>query len=306
MKELEELPQGFARPTALPGNSDEQQGWQRANREWWESHPMRYDWNDGIQYEEFSKEFYTEIDRRFFSLVELYAPCKKIPFDWLLDFDSLRTRDVLEIGVGNGSHAQLLAEHAKSFTGIDLTEYAVKSTAARMQVFGLAGAVLRMDAEQMEFPDNSFDLVWTWGVIHHSANTRKILEEMHRVLRPGGEALVMVYHRTFWEYYVQGAILATLSGQIFKPAALHASIQRRTDGAIARYYRRSEWKQLVSDLFTVEDVRVYGKKTELIPLPAGKIKDFLVDAVPNSLSRFLTNTCRWGSFLVTRLRKEAV
>jgi ubiquinone/menaquinone biosynthesis C-methylase UbiE len=162
-----------------------------------------------------------------------------------------------------------------------------------------------MDAEQMQFPDSSFDLIWTWGVIHHSANTRKILEEMRRVLRPGGEALVMVYHRTFWEYYVQGAMLAILSGH-FKRAALHASIQRRTDGAIARYYKRSEWAQLVSDLFVVKDVRVYGKKTELIPLPAGKLKDLLVGMVPNSFSRFLTNNCRWGSFLVTRLRKEAV
>lgn len=306
MKALEELPRGFARPTALPGSSDEQEGWQRANREWWESHPMRYDWNEGVPCEEFSREFYTEIDRRFFGLVELYAPCRKIPFDWLLDFASLGSKDVLEIGVGNGSHAQLLAEHARSFTGIDLTEYAVRSTTARMRVFSLAGTVLRMDAEQMEFPDNSFDLVWTWGVIHHSANTRKILEEMHRVLKPAGEALVMVYHRTFWEYYVQGAMLAILSGQVFKPAAVHASIQRRTDGAIARYYRRSEWVQLVSDLFAVKDARVYGKKTELVPLPAGKLKDLLVGMVPNSCSRFLTNKCRWGSFLVTRLVKEAM
>ncbi len=139
MKELEELPQGFSHPTALPASGDEARGWQDANRSWWESHPMRYDWKDGIPYEEFSKEFYAEIDRRFFSAVELYAPCKKIPFDWLIDFDSLGTKDVLEIGVGNGSHAQLLAEHAKSFTGIDLTEYAVKSTSERMRVFGLAG-----------------------------------------------------------------------------------------------------------------------------------------------------------------------
>ena len=305
MKELEELPKGFSQPTALPASTDEERGWQDANRDWWESHPMRYDWKGGIPYDEFSKEFYAEIDRRFFTAVGLYAPCKKIPFDWLIDFDSLRTKDVLEIGVGNGSHAQLLAEHAKSFTGIDLTEYAVRSTSERMRAFGLAGTVAQMDAEQMQFPDNSFDLVWTWGVIHHSANTRKIVEEMHRVLRPGGEAFVMVYHRTLWEYYVQGVLLATLSGQIFKPAALHESIQRRTDGAMARYYKASEWRQLVSDLFLVKEIRICGKKTELVPLPAGKLKDLLVGLMPNSFSRFLTNKCRWGSFLVSRLVKEA-
>ena len=252
MKQLAELPQGFSRPTALPATVDEERGWQHANRSWWESHPMRYDWKDGIPYEEFSKEFFEEIDRRFFSAVELYAPCKKIPFDWLIDFESLRTKDVLEIGVGNGSHAQLLAEHAQSFTGIDLTEYAVKSTSERMRVFRLAGTVAQMDAEHMQLPDNSADLVWSWGVIHHSANTRRILEEIHRVLRPGGEAIVMVYHRTIWEYYVQGALLATLSGQVFKRAAVHKTIQRRTDGAMARYYR-------VFRMATVSFRPIYGQ-----------------------------------------------
>jgi ubiquinone/menaquinone biosynthesis C-methylase UbiE len=305
MKELAELPKGFSQPTALPVTADQQQGWQHANRDWWESHPMRYDWKDGIPYEEFSKEFYIEIDKRFFDAVELYAPCNKIPFDWLIDFAALQTKDVLEAGVGNGSHAQLLATHAKSFNGIDLTEYAVKSTSERMRVFGLSANVQQMDAEQMLFPDNTFDFVWSWGVIHHSANTRKILEEMHRVLKPGGEAIVMVYHRTFWEYYVQGAMLAILSGQAFKPAALHNSIQRRTDGAMARYYKSSEWRQLVSDLFAVKEIRVYGKKTELVPLPAGKLKDRLVESIPNTFSRFLTNKCRWGSFLVSTLVKGA-
>ncbi len=302
MKEVEELPAGFCEPTALPASTQQEQHWQAANREWWESHPMRYDWKEGIACEEFSPEFFAEIDRRFFSLVEQYAPCKKIPFDWLIDFESLRDKDVLEIGVGNGSHAQLLATHARSFNGIDLTEYAVKSTSARLRVLGLPGKVQQMDAERMQFADSSFDVIWSWGVIHHSANTRRILEEMHRVLRPGGEAFVMVYHRTLWEYYIQGALLALLSG---KPGSVHASIQRRTDGAMARYYKQAEWRALAGDLFSVKEVRVYGKKTELVPLPAGKLKERIVSSIPNSFSRFLTNTCQWGSFLVSRLGKAA-
>jgi ubiquinone/menaquinone biosynthesis C-methylase UbiE len=306
MKELAELPAGFSEPTALPATTVEHDRWQGANRAWWESHPMRYDWKDGIPYEEFSREFFGEIDRRFFNAAGLYLPWKRLPFDALIDFDSLKEKDVLEIGVGNGSHAQLLAARARTFTGIDLTEYAAKSTTERMRVFGIAATVKQMDAERMQFEDGSFDFIWSWGVIHHSANTRKILEEMHRVLKPGGEAVVMVYHRTFWEYYVQGSLLALLSGHAFTPAALHKSIQRRTDGAMARYYKRTEWEELVGDLFAVKDVRIYGKKTELVPIPAGKVKDALVGAIPNAVSRFFTNTCGWGSFLVARLRKEAV
>lgn len=306
MKEPDELPEGFTQPTALPVSPDEHEKWQEANRAWWNSHPMRYDWKDRIPYEEFGRDFFVEIDKRFFCAAALYLPCKKIPFDGLIDFDLLKDRDVLEIGVGSGSHAQLLAAHAKSYTGIDLTEYAVKSTAERLRIFGLTGTVLQMDGEQMQFPDHSFDFIWSWGVIHHTANTRRVLEEMRRVLRPGGEALVMVYHRTIWEYYVQGAAIALFSGQAFKPGTLHESIQRRTDGAMARYYRRAEWKRLVADLFSVREVHIYGKKTELVPIPAGRLKNILIRVIPNRLSRFITNSCGWGSLLVSRLRKQAV
>ncbi len=87
--------------------------------------------------------------------------------------------------MGNGSHAQLLASHCKSFTGIDLTEYSIESTKKRMAVFGIANAtIIQMNAEQLDFPDNSFDYVWSWGVIHHSANTQKILEDKYAFKTP--------------------------------------------------------------------------------------------------------------------------
>jgi hypothetical protein len=74
---------------------------------------------------------------------------------------------------------------------------------------------------------------------------------------------------------------------------------------MARYYKQPEWRALVGDLFSVKEVRIYGKKTELVPLPAGKLKERIVSSIPNSFSRFLTNTCQWGSFLVSRLGKAA-
>lgn len=137
MKRVKEKINGFNKPTDLPQDDSRRQQWQAQNRDWWEKHPMRYDWKDQIEYEEFSYEFFKEIDRRFFSNVHDYMPWNKIPFDPLIDFESLAQKDVLEIGVGNGSHAQLLAQHAKSYTGIDITSYAVKSTSERMKRFGL-------------------------------------------------------------------------------------------------------------------------------------------------------------------------
>ncbi len=297
------LPEGFSSPTSLPAGADQARFWQELNRDWWEAHPMRYDWKEAIPYTEFSKEYFLEIDRRFFGSVRQFAPWKRLPFDSLIDFDALRTKDVLEIGIGNGSHAQLLAAHSKTFTGIDLTGFAVQSTSERMRRFELNARILCMDAEQMEFGDNSFDFIWTWGVIHHSSSTRRILEEMHRVLKPAGDAIVMVYHRGLWNYYFVGSLLSLADGGVFKGRPLHQTMQKFTDGALARYYAVSEWRRLVADLFVVRDIQVLGQKTDLVPLPAGSIKNLALRLIPNGLSRFMTNRCRLGSFLVAKMRK---
>ena len=96
---------------------------------------------------------------------------------------------------------------------------------------------LKMDAEALQFEDNSFDFIWSWGVIHHSANTRKILEEIHRVLKPGGESIIMVYHRSIWSYYIaSGFIQGILLGKLFKYGSLKNLVQNLTDGFTARHY----------------------------------------------------------------------
>lgn len=298
------VPVGFTGPTAIPPSPEAHQLWQHANRTWWENHPMRYDWRDAVPYDELSPEFFAEIDRRFFSASAEFLPWRRLPFEKLIDFDLLKSKDVLEIGVGNGSHAQLLASHAKTFVGIDVTQYAVGSATCRMCNAGLSTRILQMDAEKMDFANNSFDFIWSWGVIHHSANTRKILEEMNRVLRPGGEAIVMVYYRGVWDYYVHGAVAAVFFGHAFKRGAIHLSVQEKTDGAIARFYTRSEWRNLVQDLFLVNDLRVYGTKTDLFPLPAGRLKKILLAMTPNGVSRFLTGPLSMGSFLVAKMAKR--
>ena len=97
---------------------------------------MRYDFSEALEVEEFSREFYAEIDKRFFADAATMIPPRKLPFDSLIDFESLPNKDVLEVGCGNGSHAQLLVQHARSYTGIDLTSYAVKSTTQRLSYLG--------------------------------------------------------------------------------------------------------------------------------------------------------------------------
>ena len=239
-----------------------------------------------------------------FSDARTYLPWTERPFDALIDFQALKGKDVLEIGVGNGSHAQLLAGAARSFTGIDLTEYAVKSTAERLRLLGVPARIVRMDAESLDFPDGSFDFVWSWGVIHHSSDTARVLGQIHRVLRPGGKVTLMVYHRSWWNYYVICGLVHGLVRGELRRKSMHAIMQRWTDGALARFYTVREWTQLVGDLFDIERVRIMGSKAEAIPLPAGRIKSAALRLIPDACTRLLLNNLRAGTYLVTVLRKK--
>ena len=90
------VPAGFDNPIALPSTPAEEREWQEANREWWEQHPMRYDFSETLGVEEFSRQFYDEIDKRFFADAATMTRSRKVPFDQLIDFDSLKDKDVLE------------------------------------------------------------------------------------------------------------------------------------------------------------------------------------------------------------------
>lgn len=110
------------------------------------------------------------------------------------DFEAAKGKKVLEIGVGLGADHQRFAEAGAELYGIDLTERAVEHTNRRLALFGLLSTVAVGDAERLDFPDHTFELVYSWGVLHHSPDTTKAIAEVYRVLKPGGQAKVMIYH----------------------------------------------------------------------------------------------------------------
>lgn len=110
------------------------------------------------------------------------------------DFECWRGRKMLEVGVGLGADHQRFVEAGADTYGIDLTPRAIEMCGLRLQAFGLGSDLRVGDAEQLPFADAVFDLVWSWGVIHHSPDTPTAVREIHRVLKPGGTARVMIYH----------------------------------------------------------------------------------------------------------------
>jgi SAM-dependent methyltransferase len=113
----------------------------------------------------------------------------------LARFDGARGMRVLEIGVGLGADHQKFAEAGADLYGIDLTERAVEHTRRRLLAFGLSSRLAVGDAEQLTFQDGYFDIVYSWGVIHCSPDTPKAVTEIWRVLKPGGEARIMIYYK---------------------------------------------------------------------------------------------------------------
>lgn len=110
------------------------------------------------------------------------------------DFAGSRGKRVLEIGIGLGADHQRFAEAGAILSGIDLTERAVEHTKQRFASLGLSSNLAVGDAEALPFPDDSFDVVYSWGVLHHSPDTPRAIAEVRRVLAPAGVARIMIYH----------------------------------------------------------------------------------------------------------------
>jgi ubiquinone/menaquinone biosynthesis C-methylase UbiE len=111
------------------------------------------------------------------------------------DFAAAKGRTVLEIGVGLGADHQRFAEAGADLVGIDLTLRAVAHTRRRLALFNLRSALSTGDAENLAFRSNEFDCVYSWGVLHHSPNTQRAIDEVYRVLKPGGVARIMIYNK---------------------------------------------------------------------------------------------------------------
>lgn len=152
-------------------------------REFWQAHPCGEIYASGRsrreQLEEHSRQRY---------MLEPYIPA-------FARFEEGSGNDVLEIGVGMGAdHLEWARHDPRRLFGIDITAKAVELTEERMRLFGFQPQIRIADAEDLPFEDASFDIVYSWGVLHHTPDTQRAIREVRRVLRPGGRASIMIYH----------------------------------------------------------------------------------------------------------------
>jgi len=166
------------------------------------------------------------------------------------DFDAASGREVLEIGVGLGADHQRYAEAGARLTGVDLTERAVEHTRQRLAASNLRSQLRVADAENLPFGDASFDIVYSWGVLHHSPNTPKAIDEVWRVLRAGGSARIMIYHK----YSIVGYMLWVRYGLLAgRPGRTLAEIYaQHLESPGTKAYTVEEARRLCSRFSSVE------------------------------------------------------
>ena len=140
--------------------------------------------------------------REFFDTVERHRYTEYAP--WMprvMGFDKFYGARLLEVGCGMGTDLLQFARGGAYCTGIDLTPRSIEITRHRFRLYDANGAFMISDGENLPFSDESFDVVYSNGVLHHTPDTAGAIREVHRVLRRGGTAKVMLYHRNSWNYW---------------------------------------------------------------------------------------------------------
>ncbi|HYM41742.1 MAG TPA: class I SAM-dependent methyltransferase [Steroidobacteraceae bacterium] len=227
-----------------------------------------------------SREFFLQVERQRYALQPHILECQS----WI----SWRGRRVLEVGAGVGTDARQLLRAGAIYTGISLDCGSADMTARALREFHLPGASVQSDVTALGFPDGMFDVVYSFGVLQDIPQVQRAVAEIGRVLKPGGELLVMLHNR------------ASITHRLARLAGLPARLglpRRDAGGGVhprCRVYGESEAAELFAAFEVVRhEVRFFDHR------PWG----VLGRALPRSLRRWLGE--RWGRHRILHLRKTA-
>lgn len=210
--------------------------------------------------------------RRFFDEIERQR------YEWepyiktFARFHEGRGRKVLEVGVGAGTDFINWVRGGADATGVDLTEQGVALARERLALEGLQAEVRVADAENLPFPDESFDLVYSWGVLHHSPNTARAVREVHRVLRKGGTARVMVYHYPSWVCFMVWGVHSVAKGRPWESP--REAVFQHLESPGTKVYTVPEARELFRDFSRVDVRPQLGHGDLLLMPPSSKYKSW--------------------------------
>lgn len=171
-----------------------------------------------------TKEFFEELEDYHYEKLEYLRR--------IIDFNAFKEKKVLEVGCGLGIDLVQFAKGGAVVTGIDLVDPVIELAKKNFELNGVKGELLVMNGEEMRFNDSSFDLVFAHGVLAYTSDVQLMIREIYRVLKPGCEAILMMYHRNSWLFYLAGLFGFRL---------------RREDAPVFETYSIDEFRGMLKD-----------------------------------------------------------
>lgn len=235
----------------------------------------------------------------FFDEVERYRYQEYAP--WMprvMEFEKFRGARLLEVGCGMGTDLLQFARGGARCTGIDLTPRSIEITRHRFKLYGAEGNFMISDGEHLPFRSESFDVVYSNGVLHHTPDTAGSIREVHRVLRPDGVAKIMLYHRNSLNYWIEIVLRRGVLGLEFLRGRSAEEIMSRViefsdhdARPLVKVYSRKQ----VRELFKMfKDVRV-----EVEQLMRSELR-LLSPLVSDSLLDRLCKTIGWNVIITAK------
>lgn len=273
---------------------------------WWAANPQTYgdvhgvDAFEGEQHVRGSREFFENADRTFISWNH-NLHTNGDPFSAIYPYERYRGKRVLEVGCGMGGMAAMWARHGAKLSAVDLNPVAVEQTRRRFELFGLDGDIRQVDARSLDFPDATFDYVYSWGVLHHSPDLATSVGQLLRTLKPDGEFGVMLYHRHSLLYWYRILMLeGWLHGErMFLDELALAS--RYTDGERAEGnphtwpITRREAHEIFGPHVREVNVRVLG--TDVDGILAAEVAPGIVRVLPRSIRKAIARRYGWSLWI---------
>jgi ubiquinone/menaquinone biosynthesis C-methylase UbiE len=282
-------------------------------QDFWNSNPCQSDLSHATQ------RYFEEISAKRYSGREWHIPITA-------DFNAYHDKEVMEIGCSIATDGLEFAKAGANYTGVDLTPHSIELAEERFRLYNVPGNFVVSNAEELPFPDESFDHIYSFGVSHHAPKPEKIAAEMHRVLRKGGTFTVMLYNRSSINYYIEIMFLRRIFRMFLLPKSMpriisamtgfdrwklegHREIMvqkgrmtkqewisMNTDGPfcpLARVYNQKEAKELFKDFTDIrQDVWEFNSEHW----------SFLGKLIPLGLERWIGR--RWGWHRMIYGRKE--
>jgi SAM-dependent methyltransferase len=217
--------------------------------------------------------------REFFEELEIYRFGKLEYLPRVVGFSRYNGKQLLEVGCGLGIDLVRFAHHGAIVTGVDLAEVAVGLARKNVQLHGVRGDIQTMDGEHLQFPDQSFDVVYAHGVLQYCQDPAAMIGEIYRVLKPRGQAILMVYNRYSW---------LNLLSKLFGVKLEHE------DAPVLRQYSIRDFRSMLSAFSRVEIIpERFPVRTRLHSgLKAKLYNTLFVDAF-NLIPRVLVRPFGW-------------